>query len=212
MIKTSLLLACIFLLIASARAQQSQELNWEPYRFLLGEWIGEGSGTPGEATGGFSFSFDLEKKILVRKNYANYPATKDKPAYSHTDLMVIYQDAANNATRAIYFDSEGHVINYAVAFSNDNTRLVFTSEPSASAPRFRFTYNTPSDGRLTFEFEIAPPGKPDAFSKYVQGSARRKITSLYSLPSSNNFFSVISVTPSLRALASFEPGSSPTTR
>jgi len=174
MIKTALLLAYIFVLIAPARAQQSNELNSDPFRFLLGEWVGEGSGKPGEATGGFSFSFDLEKKILVRRNYANYPATKDKPAYSHTDLMIIYQEAASNATRAIYFDNEGHVINYAVAFSSDNTRLVFTSEPSASAPRFRFTYCKPNDERLTFEFEIAPPGKPDAFSKYVQGSAHRK--------------------------------------
>jgi hypothetical protein len=172
--KTALLLACILVLIASARAQQSNEVGWEPYSFLLGEWIGEGSGKPGEATGGFSFSFDLEKKILVRKNYANYPATKEKPAYSHTDLMIIYQEAASNVTRAIYFDNEGHVINYAVAFSNDNTRLVFTSEPSASAPRFRFTYYKSTDGRLAFEFELAPPGKPDAFSKYVQGLAHRK--------------------------------------
>ena len=174
MIKPAILLACIFVLIAPARAQQSNELNWDAFRFLLGEWIGEGSGKPGEASGGFSFSFDLEKKILVRRNYANYPATKDKPAYSHTDLMIIYQEAATNVTRAIYFDNEGHVINYAVAFSNDDTRLVFTSEPSASAPRFRFTYYKPTDGRLTFEFEIAPPGKPGAFAKYVQGSAHRK--------------------------------------
>src|SRR6185503_1626756 len=128
MIKTALLLACIFLLIAPARAQQSNELGWDSFHFLLGEWIGEGSGKPGEATGGFSFSFDLEKKILVRKNYANYPATKDKPGSSHTDLMIIYQESASNVTRAIYFDNEGHVINYAVAFSSDNTRLVFSSE------------------------------------------------------------------------------------
>jgi len=174
MTKTVLLLACTFLLIAPARAQHSNELNWEPFRFLLGEWVGEGSGKPGEATGGFSFHFDLEKKILVRKNYANYPATKDKPAYSHTDLMIIYQETATGATRAIYFDNEGHVINYAVAFSKDNTSLVFTSEPFASAPRFRFTYYKPNDGRLAFEFEIAPPGKADEFSKYVQGSAHLK--------------------------------------
>src|SRR6185369_15387659 len=133
--KTVLLVACTFLLIAPARAQHSNELNWDPFRFLLGDWVGEGSGKPGEATGGFSFSFDLEKKILVRRNSANYPAAKDKPAYSHTDLMIIYQEAASNVTRAIYFDNEGHIINYAAAFSKDNSRLVFTSEPSASAPR-----------------------------------------------------------------------------
>lgn len=170
MIKGALLLACIVVLIAPAPARESNESNWEPFRFLLGEWVAEGSGKPGEATGGFSFTFDLEKKILVRRSFANYPATKDKPAYSHTDLMVIYQDS--NLARAIYFDNEGHIINYAIVFSD--AQLVFTSEPSASTPRFRFTYHKPKDGRLTFEFEIAPPGKPEAFSKYVEGSAHRK--------------------------------------
>jgi hypothetical protein len=174
MIKGPVLLACIAVLVAVAQAGQANEPNWEPFRFLLGDWIAEGSGKPGDATGGFSFSLDLEKKILVRRNYANYPATKDTPAYSHTDLMVIYEDPQTNLTRAIYFDNESHVINYAVTFSNDNGNLIFTSEPSASTPRFRFTYHKPKDGRLTFEFEIAPPGKPEAFSKYVEGSAYRK--------------------------------------
>jgi hypothetical protein len=89
--------------------------NWEPFRFLIGEWTGKGSGSPGEAGGAFSFSFDLEEKILVRRNRADYPATKEKPAYSHTDLMVIYKEGP--ATRAIYFDNEGHIINYAVTVS-----------------------------------------------------------------------------------------------
>ncbi len=175
----SLTLAIVFVLLAaplSARQSQTQPskdvVNWDAFRFLLGEWVGEGAGAPGEASGGFSFRFDLEDKILVRRNHADYPATKDKPAYSHTDLMVIYQEP--EATRAIYFDNEGHVIHYAVGLSKDQTTLTFLSEPSPSAPRFRFTYNKVKNDSMTFRFDIAPPGKPEAFSKYLEGSLHRK--------------------------------------
>lgn len=169
----TLALCIVFLVFATPLSAQSKEpANWDAFRFLIGEWVGEGAGAPGEATGGFSFSFDLEGKILVRRNHADYPATKDKPAYSHTDLMVIYQEP--EGTRAIYFDNEGHVIHYAVSMSKDQTTLTFLSEPTPSAPRFRFTYNKAKNETMTFQFDMAPPGKPDAFSKYLEGSLRRK--------------------------------------
>jgi hypothetical protein len=155
-------------------AQQPKETAiWDSFRFLLGEWVGEGTGAPGEGTGGFSFSFDLQGKILVRKNRADYAATKDKPAYSHTDLMVIYREG-DDSLKAIYFDNEGHVIHYAVSFSKDQNTLTFLSDPSPSAPRFRFIYSKASPDRLKLEFDIALPGKPEAFSRYIEGSAHRK--------------------------------------
>src|SRR5215813_3490055 len=147
--------------------------NWEAFRFLVGEWVGKGTGSPGEAGGAFSFSFDLEEKILVRKNRADYPATKDKPAYSHNDLMVIYKEGTE--TRAIYFDNEGHIINYTVTVSKDlPTRITFLSEISPSAPRFRFIYSKINNDNMTFQFDVAQPAKPEAFTKYLEGSLVRK--------------------------------------
>lgn len=180
----ALMLSVVLLLLGSLSApqsfaQQPKEPNWDSFRFLLGEWVGEGTGAPGEGTGGFSFSFDLQGKILVRKNSADYPAAKDKPAYSHTDLMVIFREAdgsreADDSLRAIYFDNEGHVIHYAVSLSKDQNTLTFLSDPSPSSPRFRFIYSKATPDRLKLEFDIAPPGKPEAFSKYIEGSAHRK--------------------------------------
>ncbi|PYT07581.1 MAG: hypothetical protein DMF60_06790 [Acidobacteria bacterium] len=158
-----------------SQAQQSKETaNWDAFHFLLGDWVGEGADAPGEAAGGFSFSFDLEGKVLVRRNRADYPATKNRPAFSHTDLMVIYHEPDGQTVRAIYFDNEGHVIHYGVSMAQDQTALTFLSDPSPSAPRFRFTYNKAKNDRMTFRFDIAPPGKPEAFSKYLEGSLRRK--------------------------------------
>jgi hypothetical protein len=169
-------LVLLFLASLSASqsfAQQPKEPNWDSFRFLIGEWIGEGAGAPGEGTGGFSFSFDLQGQILVRKNSADYPATKDKAAYSHTDLMVIYRES-DDSLKAIYFDNEGHVIHYAVSFSKDQTTLTFLSDPSPSSPRFRFIYSKAAPDKLKLEFDIAPPGKPEALSRYIEGSAHRK--------------------------------------
>ena len=159
---------------AQSQAKQTKDAaNWQSFRFLLGQWIGEGTGAPGEGTGGFSFELDLQEKVIVRKNHADYPATKDKPAFSHTDLMVIYREV-DDSIKAIYFDNEGHVIHYSVSLSKDQITLTFISDPSPAAPRFRFIYTRVTDDRLKLEFDIAPPGKPEAFSKYIEGSAHRK--------------------------------------
>jgi hypothetical protein len=171
---STILLFALFSSSGQSFAQQSKEpANWDPFRFLLGDWIGEGTGTPGEGTGIFSFSFDLEGKILVRKNRSDYPATKDKPAYSHTDLMIIYREG-DDSLKAVYFDNEGHVIHYSASLSKDQNTLTFLGDSSPSSPRFRFIYSKITTERLKLEFDIAPPGKPDAFSKYVEGSAHRK--------------------------------------
>jgi hypothetical protein len=170
-------LAILTLTVAVALAQQGANPpgpsgnTWAPLSFLLGEWIGEGGGGPGQGTGGFSFTFDLQKTIVVRKNHAEYPATKDRPAYSHTDLMIIYPQPGGSRLRGMYFDNEGHVIDYAVE-SSENT-VQFRSEATASSPGFRLTYKKTGADTLKLQFEIAPPGKPDAFAAYIEASARR---------------------------------------
>jgi hypothetical protein len=147
--------------------------NWNAWQFFIGEWVGEGGGDPGQGTGGFTFVLDLQKRILARKNYADYPATKDRPAFRHDDLMIVYQETGTS-TRADYFDNEGHVIHYAVSFSKDSSSIIYVSEPSSSAPRFRMTNTKAGPDKITITFEIAPPGKPEAFSPYITASARRK--------------------------------------
>ncbi len=161
-------------LTAQAMGQQPDESKWNEWRFLLGKWVAEGGGQPGQASaGGFSFDFDLQGRVLIRRNYYEYPASASKPASRHEDLMVIYQEPYNG-TRAEYFDNEGHVIHYSVSFSEDKKTITFVSDVFSSAPRFRFIYRQLKDDSLGIEFDIAPPGKPDSFSKYIDGTARRK--------------------------------------
>jgi hypothetical protein len=163
-------------LAVAALAQQSQknEPLWEPLNFLAGEWSGEGAGKPGQGIGDMAVTWDLGQHVLTIKGRSEYPATKDHPAFVHSSLMITYKDPSEQKLRATYFDSEGHVIQYAVEKSENPHTIRFVSEASPSSPRFRLTYTDTGDNALAVKFETAPPGKPDAFATYVEGKVRRK--------------------------------------
>jgi len=167
-------LCVVTLLLCCAAQPKAEAANWDSWRFLLGKWTGKASGQPGEGTGTFSFRFELQGKILVRRNRDDFPATKERAAFSHEDLLVIYPETGGPRTRAIYFDNEGHVIHYTAEFFEDKNTLIFLSDPAPSAPRFRLSYTKGENGSLVIGFAIAPPGKPEAFSTHVEGAARRQ--------------------------------------
>ncbi len=158
----------------SIAQKESNASLWAPLEFLLGEWVGEGGGDPGQGVGGFSFKWDLDKKIIVRTNFADYPATKERAAFSHHDLTVLYPDSAAGGLRAIYFDNEGHIIHYRIPQSSDPDLVQFVSDPTPSAARYRLTYKKTGGAAVSIKFEIAPPGKPDSFATYIEARARRK--------------------------------------
>jgi hypothetical protein len=133
-----------------------------PWRFLLGKWIGQGGGKPGEAeAGGFAFTIELQGKVLVRRNWARYAATAGRRAFMHEDLLYVYPEG--DGWRADYWDSEGQVIHYRAAA--DGRAANFESD---GATRYRLRYDL-RDGALAFTFEVAPPGRE--FAAYVSGTA-----------------------------------------
>lgn len=163
------------LLPAFAAAQQTKALDvWAPYNFLVGAWTAESHGEPGEGKGAFSFGLELQGKILERRSHVDFPATPQRPAFTHEDLLVVYRDSGATPNRAIYFDSEGFVIHYKVIFSADGKVLTFLSDAGPQGARQRLTYVQNGDGTLNVKFELAPPGKPEAFVTHVEGIARRE--------------------------------------
>ena len=172
----AVLLVTAPLLFATALSSlaQSPAVDWGPLNFLLGDWVGEGSSEVGQGTGGSSFSLDLQKRVMVRRNRAAYRATKDRQTYVHDDLMIIYRDSEKGPFRAIFFDNEGHVIHYAIQVSPDENSFQFLSDALPNRPRFRFTYTKSGPNILDINFEMAPPGKPDSFSQFIGGRIHRK--------------------------------------
>jgi hypothetical protein len=161
------------LLSASAIAPVLAEDDpWADFRFLIGTWVSDGR--PEEGSGSFTLEPDLGGKILIRRNLAELPAAKGRPAGKHEDLMIVYREPGAKTFRASYFDNEGHIIQYAVSALPDKKGLVFLSDSDRTGPRFRLSYTKGKGNKVAIKFEIAPPGKESQFKTYLEGSVRRK--------------------------------------
>jgi hypothetical protein len=151
-----LALAALLLLAPAVRAEAPAS-PLAQVDFLIGTWTGEGTGQPGAGLGEFSFTPELGGHVLVRRSY-----NKLASGPRHQDLMIVYLDGA---PRAIYFDSEGHVIHYTVSSPARNTAVF----ESADAPGYRLTYAL--DGKkLNGKFEVG--GKTYLTWTTVKSSAR----------------------------------------
>ena len=168
------LLLIVFLNMAIPSISQTQPSAWEKLNALTGDWVAEGGGQPGQGGGSFSFEYNLSNKILVRKNLSEYPASGNKPAVVHEDLMVIYAGNSGELLKAIYFDNEGHTINYSISFSDSNKIIQFVSNAQLNTPRFRLTYIFSDKDNMTVDFEIATNGSSENFKSYVKGTAHKK--------------------------------------
>jgi hypothetical protein len=160
----AMLLACA--LAVSAHAQSRADLS--AFDFLLGDW--DAIGLPAGESGAFNFSRAVQDRIIVRTNYAKYPARDGKPATRHDDLMVIFVEG--DALKADYFDSEQHVIHYVIQPRGPND-VVFVSQAKTGEPRYRLSYALAANGQLKGSFEIAPAEAPDAFKPMLAWTARK---------------------------------------
>ena len=139
---------------------------WRKLDFLIGRWTGVAGASDtqiGAGQGEFSFEPQLNQKIVVRRNTAAYDS-----GVKHEDLMVIYLDAPGETPRAIYFETEGHVIRYSLSFPSAEA-AVFESDGTQPGPRYRLTYWM-EDGVLKGKFEIGPPG---GYKTYMSWSSKR---------------------------------------
>src|ERR1035438_5697165 len=139
--------------------QSTADTSWKKLEFLLGKWTGvagEKDTPQGAGQGGFSFEPELNQKIIVRRNHAGYNS-----GAQHDDLMVIYLDAPNDSPRAIYFDTEGHVIRYNLSFPATN-KAVFESDGTKPGQLFRCTWFSliPKGTSSATTCLFPPPTKP----------------------------------------------------
>ncbi len=142
---------------------------WEKWNWLIGEWVGEGNGQPGQGGGFFTFKTDLDQNILVRKGHTEIAASENKPKVIHDDLMIIYPGYTGSSSKAIYFDNEGHTINYLISYSESS--IIFTSEKITDAPVFRLSYTLLDKETVNTKFEMSRDGI--TFTTYIEGKSKK---------------------------------------
>lgn len=166
--KRSLIAAALLAVPLLPQAPAPPPDPFAPLRFLVGEWKGEGNGQPGQASGKADYRFELDGRVLVRRNQADLAVANGRPVGHHEDLMTIFVEGGQ--VKALYLDNEGHTIRYLVTPKPDG--VVFTSEP-APGPRFRLSYLKKAEAVVSVRFEMAPPGKPETFSVYLEADTRK---------------------------------------
>jgi hypothetical protein len=157
----------LVLIVLSFNSFAQEKSPWAAWSWLIGEWKGDGSGQPGQGGGTFSFQPDLDGKILIRKSKTDFPASGNRPAFNHEDLMIVSLDYSGAATKAVYFDNEGHTINYSITYSASS--IVLVSEKIPNVPIFRLTYTLLEDQKVNIKFEMSQDG--EKFMTYLEGKS-----------------------------------------
>jgi len=147
--------------------------TWQALRRLEGEWKGTGGGgEPGEVSAsGATFRYELKEHVLVRRSFTAFKANAGRPAFQHDDLTVLYPGMGGAAPRAVYFDDEGHSIEYNVTATADGQKIECLSAV-AGMPRFRLTYEFTGPDDVKIRFAIAPPGT-EKYTTHVEGTLHR---------------------------------------
>jgi hypothetical protein len=83
--------------------------------------------------------------------------------------MVIYLDFTGYPSKAIYFDNEGHTINYTISYS-DKT-IILVSDKISAVPIFRLTYTLIDNNTIDTKFELSQDG--EKFMTYIEGKSRK---------------------------------------
>jgi hypothetical protein len=135
--------------------------------FLEGSWNAKATGRGGIAEiGTYVFRTELADHILARHSTRAGDCTGPKTFdCDHGDLLYVYADAPDLSLKAIYFDSEGHVIHYDVS-TPAATTAVFLSDQREPGPQFRLIYELKA-ATMNRKFQVRMPGQ-DGWNSYLE--------------------------------------------
>ena len=160
-----ILLVAVTLFLNTSFSQQNSKLD--KWNWLIGEWKDNGSRQPEQASNTFTFTFDLDRKIIVRKTNSSQPDITGKYNFIHQDLMIIYPDQTGKPDKSIYFDNEGHIINYKISFEGKS--IVFKNYDIGNNPAYRMTYTRNDNETISRKFELSRDR--ENFTTYEQGTS-----------------------------------------
>jgi hypothetical protein len=165
---TRLLLLIIITTISTVTFSQ-QTSKPDKWSWLIGEWKDTEAHQSGNGSTTFSFFYDLDKKIIVRRSQTQYTDKTGGQKIIRQDLMIIYPDESGKSNKAICFDNEGHIINYKITF--EGKTVIFKNYDRGNSPVYRLTYIRTADEAISRKFELSRDG--ENFTTYEEGNSLR---------------------------------------
>ena len=159
-------------------AQEEKKKDvWEPLKFFLGSWEGQGEGRPGVSKAQREYKFVLQGKFLEAQNKSIYEPQEDNPKGEvHEDWGLFSYDQGRGKFVFRQFHVEGFVNQYVLdSLSADGKTLVFVTESIENIPsgwRARETYKILNDDEFIETFELAAPEQD--FELYITNHFKRK--------------------------------------
>ena len=115
----------------------------KPLNFLEGTWEAKTQGGSAGAEGVGTYTFQRELKGHILGRHTESPSGCRGPATfdcGHNDLLYVYADSKHQTLKAIYFDSEGHVIHYDVSLPEPATAVFLSHGDGSERPEFKLIY------------------------------------------------------------------------
>lgn len=173
---TLLFISLIVPSILFGQEEKKQDV-WEPLRFFVGAWEGDGQGRPGVSKAEREYEFVLQGKFLEAKNKSVYePQDLNPKGEVHEDWGLFSYDQGRKKIIFRQFHGEGFVNQYVLdSLSSDGKTLVFVTESIENIPsgwRARETYKILNKDEFTETFELAAPEKD--FEVYIESHFKRK--------------------------------------
>jgi hypothetical protein len=149
---------------------------WEPLRFFIGSWTGQGNGQPGVSTIRREYRWTLNDRFIEVRNQSTYAPQPGNPKGEvHQDHGMISWDRGRRRFVLRQFHIEGFVNQYvADSLAARADSIVFTSEAIENIPagfRARETYVIRGADEFIERFELAEPDS--AFVVYTEGRFKR---------------------------------------
>ncbi|HSA97056.1 MAG TPA: hypothetical protein VLJ16_13460 [Acidobacteriota bacterium] len=150
---------------------------WAPFRYFVGNWMGQGEGAPGMGRGVQTFEFILRGTFLHVRNKAVFdPQDKNPKGETHEDWGIFSFDKARKVFVLRQFHVEGFVNEYVLQDQASDPKLfVFVSEAIENIPagfKARLTYRIVDSETFEQTFDLAPPGQE--FTCYSKGLMKRQ--------------------------------------
>ena len=177
LIMFKILLVLLFIPLSILPQHNDQENVWEPLKYFVGSWEGQGTGKWGISKAEKVNEFIMNGKYLFTKHKSVYKPQEKNPTGEVFEQWAFYSYDKNRG-KFIFraFNIEGFVSQYLLdSLSTDGTTFVFVTESSENLPdgfRARLTYSIINDDEYKETFELGFPGKE--LEIYLENSWKRK--------------------------------------